>query len=518
MGTVQRLVAVGLTALLSTAVPVAAAAPGPSPPPPQPPPRLDAADVERAVDRLDGVVRQAMERTGVPGVSVAVVHDDKVLRVQGYGVRKAGEAAKVDADTVFQLASVSKPIASTVVAQAAGVEGWDKPVAPNLPDFKLKEPWVSSHVTVADLFSHRSGLPDHSGDLLEDLGYDQEYILSHLRHEPLAPFRASYAYTNFGLTAAAEAVADEKGVAWDKLADDTLYKPAGMDATSSRFADYEKASNRAFGHVETGDRVWKPMFVRDPDAQSPAGGVSSTARDMATWVRLQLANGKLDGRQVIDADSLERTHWPHSVANPPSAPAGRTGFYGLGWNVSYDDEGRLRLSHTGAFALGAHTNVTMLPGEQLGIVVLTNGAPAGVADAVALDFFDIAQTGQPSRDWIPLVDALYQQQEDAGRSRTDYARPPSDATPGKDAGAYVGTYTSYFYGPLKITEGEGGQLTLALGPEPETYPLTHYDGDTFSFETRGENAVGRTGVTFSADGRTVRVEYLDTNGLGTFRR
>ncbi|MFF8610555.1 serine hydrolase [Streptomyces sp. NPDC015346] len=514
--TMRWLVTAGLVALVGASP--GPAAPSPSPPPPQPPPTLDQADVDRAVQRLDGVVEAAMKRTGVPGVSVAVVYRDKVVQLKGYGVREVGKPARVDADTVFQLASVSKPIASTVVAQAAGIEGWDKPVAPNVPDFRLKDPWVSSHVTVADLFSHRSGLPDHAGDLLEDLGYDREYILSHLRYEPLTPFRASYAYTNFGLTAAAQAVADEKGVAWEKLAEDTLYKPAGMNSTSSRFEDFAKTADRAHGHVKTADGTWKPEFVRDPDAQSPAGGVSSSARDMSTWLRLQLANGKLDGRQIIDAESLERTHWPHSVASPPPAPAGQAGFYGYGWNVRYDDEGRLRLSHTGAFALGAHTNVTMLPGEQLGIVVLTNGSPAGVADAVALDFFDIAQDGEPSRDWIPLVDALYQQGEDAGRSTTDYARPPSDAAPAKAADTYTGTYDNAYYGKASVTAGQDGVLTLRLGPKPQTYRLTHYDGDTFSFRTAGENAVGLTGVTFSPDGKSLRVEYLDTEGLGTFTR
>jgi CubicO group peptidase (beta-lactamase class C family) len=503
--------AAGLAALLG------ATAPGPSPPPPQPPPQLDDADVRRAVDRLDEVVRAAMKRTGAPGVAVAVVHDGKVLHLKGYGVRKAGERAAVDADTVFQLASVSKPIASTVVSGAVGVEGWAKPVAPNVPDFRLKDPWVTSHVTVADLFSHRSGLPDHAGDLLEDLGYDRAYILSHLRYEPLTPFRASYAYTNFGLTAAAQAVADEKGVSWEKLSADTLYNPAGMNSTSSRFEDFAKAANRAWGHVKT-DGTWKAEFVRDPDAQSPAGGVSSTARDMAAWLRLQLAVGKLDGRQIIDAEALERTHWPESVANPPHAPAGRTGFYGLGWNVSYDDEGRLRLSHTGAFEQGAHTNVTMLPGEQLGIVVLTNTSPVGVADAVALDFFDIAQTGEISRDWIPLVDALYQQQMDEDRSKTDYAHPPTDAAPAKAADTYAGTYGSDYYGRAQVVAGEDGTLTLRLGPKPQTYRLTHYDGDTFSFPTAGENAVGLTGVTFAPDGKSFTVEYLDAEGLGTFTR
>ncbi|HZF91483.1 serine hydrolase [Streptomyces sp.] len=504
--------AAGLTALLGVT------APGPSPPPPQPPPQLDDAEVQRAVDRLDGVVEAAMKRTGAPGVAVAVVHDGKVLHLKGYGVRKAGERAAVDADTVFQLASVSKPIASTVVSGAVGVEGWTKPVAPNVPDFRLKDPWVTSHVTVADLFSHRSGLPDHAGDLLEDLGYDRAYILSHLRYEPLTPFRAGYAYTNFGLTAAAQAVADEKGVPWEKLAADTLYKPAGMNSTSSRFEDYAQAANRARGHVKTADGTWKAEFLRDPDAQSPAGGVSSTARDMATWLRLQLANGTLDGRQIIDAEALERTHWPEAVANPPHAPAGRTGFYGLGWNVSYDDQGRLRLSHTGAFAQGAHTNVTMLPGEQLGIVVLTNTSPVGVADAVALDFFDIAQTGEISRDWIPLVDALYQQEADAGRSKTDYAHPPSDAAPAKAADTYAGTYESDYYGRARIVASEDGALTLELGPRPQTYRLAHYDGDTFSFRTAGENAVGLTGVTFTPDAKSFTVEYLNAEGLGTFTR
>lgn len=512
MSTVRWLAAAGLTALLG------ATAPGPSPPPAQPPPQLDDAEVRRAVDRLDGVVEAAMKRTGVPGVAVAVVHDGKVVKLQGYGVRKAGEKAAVDADTVFQLASVSKPIASTVVAGAVGVDGWAKPVAPNVPDFHLKDPWVTSHVTAADLFSHRSGLPDHAGDLLEDLGYDRAYILSHLRYEPLAPFRASYAYTNFGLTAAAQAVADEKGVPWEKLAADTLYGPAGMDHTSSLFADYVNAPDRAYGHVKAADGTWKAQYVRDPDAQSPAGGVSSSARDMATWLKLQLGDGTLDGRRIIDAEALQRTHWPEAISNPPHAPAARTGFYGLGWNVSYDDAGRLKLSHTGAFALGAHTNVTMLPGEDLGIVVLTNTAPAGVADAVALDFFDIAEHGQPTRDWIPLVDALYEQQADEGRSKTDYAHPPSGAAPAQAAGTYTGTYRNAYYGPAEITAATDGTLTLHLGPKPQSYPLTHYAGDTFSFETAGENAVGRTGVTFTPDGTSFTVEYLDGEGLGTFSR
>ncbi|MCB5169888.1 serine hydrolase [Streptomyces bambusae] len=515
----RLLAATGLAVLLAAGAVPGAGAAEPSPPP-EPWPLLTEADVQKALDRLDGYVADTMRSTGIPGMSVAVVYRDKVVYLKGFGVRKAGEPAKVGPDTVFQLASVSKPLSSTVVAGAVADGGvrWGDPVAKHLPGFTLKDPWVGEHVTVADLFSHRSGLPDHAGDLLEDLGYDQQYILQHLKYEALDPFRTSYAYTNFGLTAAAEAVAAAKGVTWQKLSEDVLFRPAGMTATSTTFEDYAKAADRAYGHVRTADGSWQAREVRDADAQAPAGGASSTAEDMAKWLRLQLAAGKLGGKQVVDGEELLHTHQPQITSSPSRTPVARTGFYGFGWNVSYDDQGRLRLSHTGAFDLGANTNVTMLPAEELGIVVLTNAAPTGVPDAVALDFFDTAQYGKPRTDWLALAASLYTQQLSLGDepSPTNYASPPADAKAAQDDAAYLGTYENEFYGRLEVVEGADGGLVLLLGPEPERYPLTHYDGNTFSFLTRGENAVGRTGVTFK-DG-AVRVEYLDQTGLGTFTK
>ncbi|MCX5197735.1 serine hydrolase [Streptomyces sp. NBC_00249] len=499
------------------AAPTSAAGTAAPTPPPAPKPLLTDAAVEKALARLDATVEDAMRRTGVPGVSVAVVHNDKVVHLKGYGLRRVGDPATVGPDTVFQLASLSKPISSTVVAATlTSPDAWDKPLAGGLPGFALKDPWVTSHVSTADLFSHRSGLPDHAGDLLEDLGYEQPYIFDHLRLEPLTPFRASYAYTNFGFTAAAEAVARAHGTSWQKLSADALFKPAGMTHTSTEFSAYAGAADRAYGHVKNPDGTWSPRFVRDADAQAPAGGVSSTARDMSRWLRLQLADGTLDGKRIVPADTLDRTRLPEIVAQART-PSGTPQFYGLGWNVSYDSAGRLRLSHSGAFDLGANTNVTMLPLERLGIVVLTNAAPVGgLPDAVALDFFDTAEHGGPTTDWLALISSVYARIDDADRSATDYAHPPAGAKPARDDSAYTGTYENPYYGPLTVTADPGGKggLTLSLGPKPLRYPLTHYDGDTFSFVTTGENAVGRTGVTFS-DG-TVRVEYLDETHLGTF--
>lgn len=525
----RRAPAVALLAVLLVGAAAAQPAPTPTPgssvapgPVAQQPPLLDQAKVDHAVGQLDGLVQTAMKQTGVPGVAVAVVYRDKVVFAKGYGVRRVGEPGTVAADTVFQLASLSKPVASTVVAAVVGggKVGWDSPVVGLDPSFALKDPWVTRNATVADLFAHRSGLPDHAGDLLEDLGFDRAYILSRLRLEPLAPFRASYFYTNFGLTAAALAVARAAGRSWEDLSAQLLYQPLGMGDTSSRFTDYERDPDRAVGHVKVGD-AWQARYVRDPQAQSPAGGVSSTVRDMAKWMRLQLAGGTFDGRQLVDAAALQETHLPHAIASPPRAPAGEPGFYGLGWNVGYDEFGRLRLGHSGAFDLGAATNVAMLPGEQLGIVVLTNAQPIGVAESVAYNFLDIASYGRQKTDWLAFMLGFLQQMESPETSRTDYAKPPPAPTPAKPASAYTGTYANEYYGLLTVT-AQGDRLTMTLGPKRMAFPLTPYDGNIFSYRTTGENAVGLDGVTFTVEGAgpasRVRVAHLDATGQGTFTR
>jgi CubicO group peptidase (beta-lactamase class C family) len=479
-------------------------------------PKLDA-----ALARLPSVVRTAMRHTGVPGVAVAVVWRDRAVFLQGFGVRDAGRPTGVTADTVFQLASVSKSLASTVVSAAVGqgALAWDDPVVEYTPTFALGDSYVTQHVTIADLFSHRSGLPGHAGDYLQYLGYDRDEVLSRLRLEPLAPFRSAYAYTNFGLTAAAVSAATAAGTTWENLSEQMLYQPLGMTSTSSRFADYASAENRALTHVKIGGK-WVARYTFDDDAASPAGGVSSTVRDLAKWMRLQLENGRFDGKQVIDADALARTHLPASVTRPPAAPAGRAGFYGLGWNVGYDALGRVTLDHSGDFPAGAATTVNLLPNERLGITVLTNASAIGVAEAIAYTFLDEATYGEPTVDWLPFFTKLFASMD--APTGLDYSKPPANAAPAQADSAYLGTYANDFYGALSVVAKDGG-LVLQLGPKNMEFVLTHYDGNTFSYVPIAEYPDDRSGVEFAvldgaAAASSVTVEVLDADGQGTFTR
>ena len=261
--------------------------------------------IDKAIASLDAIASDVMKRSGIPGMAIAVVRDGKTVYAKGFGVRKIGESQPIDADTVFQIASLSKSLAASVVAHqvGAGIVKWDTPVVAHLPWLKVTDPWITQHVTIADMFSHRSGLPDHAGDDLEDLGYDRRTVLERLGLLRLHSFRNVYAYTNFGLTAAAESVAAASGQDWESLSEAVLYKPLGMTATSSRFADFEKRPNRALGHVKVGDG-FQPKYQRLPDAESPAGGVSSSANDLARWMALVLQNGTFEGRQIIPAEAL----------------------------------------------------------------------------------------------------------------------------------------------------------------------------------------------------------------------
>lgn len=488
----------------------------------QPPPLVPAMPlpdnaVADAVGRLDGIAAELMKSSGIPGMAVAVVHGGKTLYAKGFGVKDVRTGEKVDPDTVFQLASVSKPIGATVVAHQVGVKavGWDSLVADELPWFSLGDPAVTRMLTVGDLYSHRSGLPDHAGDLLEDLGYDRRSILERLRMLPLDPFRISYAYTNFGVTAAAEAVAAAAGRPWEELSEQVLYRPLGMSSTSSRYADYEGRPDKAVGHILI-DGKYEPRYQRNADAQSPAGGVSSSVNDLTHWLSMVLANGSYDGKQVVDAGALLPALTPQSVSSRATEPAMRSGFYGYGFNVSPTSAARMELSHSGGFDLGAATNIVIIPSADVAIVALTNATPTGIPETLTAEFADLVQFGEVREDWRSLYrDAFADMTEPSGGLVGK--PPPPNPAPARPRGAYVGTYANPYWGPAIVSE-EDGTLTLRLGPRPESFPLTHWDGDVFTFPLISENAAPGSISRATFDRNKLTLEYFDTDKMGTFTR
>lgn len=479
-------------------------------------PALTRADVDRAIAQFKPVLENALQQSGLPGLAVGVVFQDEVAWIGCYGVREVGKPARIDADSMFQLASISKPVGATLIARLVG-EGrvrWNDPIVDHLPSFALADAWTTQHATIADMYAHRSGLPDHAVDDLEEYGYTQAQILARLPLEALAPFRAGFAYTNYGLTAAAEAAVSTIGMSWEDASRELLYRPAGMNATTSRFDEYLAAPDRAVPHVMHRDGHWSADFVQDPSQSSPAAGVASTVNDMTRWMRLQLNGGVIDGTRIVDQNALAATHEPLNLQASAQGYSARATHYGLGWFVYADDAGQMRWTHAGSFALGAATNTTLVPAQKLGIVILTNGFPIGVAEGMTESFLEFVMTGTQSRDWYASYRAAYDSVL-YPFVQIDYRQPPSGATPPRMLESYLGTYSNDYIGQADV-ELEGDHLAMKVGPARRTFSLRHWSGNTFWYTPPGEFGVAASPVTFAFDGRQVRMTWGKRQDDGSF--
>lgn len=480
--------------------------------------------LEAALAALDDMAQQAVADGQVPGLAIAVVQGDAPVFLKGYGLREQGKPATVDADTVFQLASFSKPISATVVAAlvSEGLVEWNSSIATLDPSFRLQGAYPTQQLTIRDLFAHRSGLPGDAGNELEAFGFDRATILHRLALvPPSSSFRAGYSYSNFGLTEGAVAAAKPTGKAWEDVAQEKLYGPLGMSSTSSRHSDFLKRTNRAELHIGSPGK-WAAKLKREPDAQAPAGGVSSNVRDLAQWLRLEISGGTFNGRPMIKPAALAATHEP-LMARGNNPVTGAASFYGLGWNVEYGRHG-LSWGHAGAFSVGARTLVTIYPEAKLGIVVLANAFPTGVPEGLADSFFDVAFDGKISKDWLIPWNAAY-----AGMfgpaieaAKKEYAAPAGGAMPAAPLKAYAGRYANAYVGGAEVA-AVGDKLELRLGPEGKArFPLIHFNRDVFIHYPTPELPDLPAGVSFSLgpDGtaRALTLGDLDGLGLGTLAR
>lgn len=466
-----------------------------------------------ALSRLDELTAELMARSGVPGVAVAVVRGDEKLYAKGFGRRDLRSTDPVDADTVFQLASMSKTVGATVVASEVGRRQvrWDQRMQELLPWFALSDAQASQQLTLADLYAHRTGLQEHIGDLLEEeMGYHQREVLERLRYAPIEGFRQRFAYTNFGITAAGVAVATHAGLDWADLSAQRLYQPLGMRRTSSRFDDFMQRDNRVTGHRWM-NHEWRVHPLRMPDAQGPAASVTSSVNDLAKWLSLLLGEGAFAGQRIVEPAALAPAVSPQMAS--PGRPASH---YGYGFNVGTTSAGHRIYGHGGAFLHGTSTSCTVLPLANIAIVALTNGSPVGLPESLCAEFVDLIEYG--ARQDIDYLDAFKPVVEAMGRPQGSLVGVPPPASPAPSAplSTYAGRYRNDFFGPLQVDVVDG-RLQLTLGATPLQLPLRHWDGDVFAFTPKVFPAGSISQASF-ADRQVTLELYDDDQALGTFVR
>lgn len=466
---------------------------------------------------VTGPVNQALATFEVPGMAVAVVHADQVLAA-GSGTADLATGEPVDEHTRYQIGSVSKAFTAAALALLAdgGRLDWDDPVIDHLPEFRMRDPWVTREFTVVDLLTHRSGLPLGAGDLLlfPEGKTNTAEVIRALRHlQPTSSFRSEYAYDNLLYVVAGELIARVSGQAFPAFLEEHLLQPLGMTDCAASLDRLPGEGRLAIPHVLV-DGERQPTGSRLTPLVAPAGGIVCSARSMARWMSFVLAEGvTADGRRLISEAQFDRLTRPVTLLDVPSYLAEHAGAslaaYALGWNVS-TFHGEPLLSHGGG-VWGMTTFLAILPRRQVAVFAtgnLLSAAPRAVVNDILEQALDLPEAAR--NDWIAIIDALTRERGAAARDAVEeaFAARDADSGPSLPLSGYAGSYRDPWYGDVSLTVGGDGRLHFASPRNPPlTGPLEHFQHDTFVVRWTDRQLMADAYVTFTLapDGRIERM-------------
>jgi CubicO group peptidase (beta-lactamase class C family) len=477
---------------------------------------------------FDAYVARGLQVLRTPGASIAVVKDGRVLFAKGYGMRTLGDPARVDAHTLFQIASNTKAFTTAALAILAdeGKLSWDDPVTKFLPGFQLYDPYVTRDFTVRDLVTHRSGLGLGAGDLLWfHSNYNRGEIAHRIRFaKPVSSFRSAYAYDNVLYIVAGEIFPAVAGQSWDDFVRNRIFTPLGMSESGTTTAFFTSSRNAATPHaVEDGQLQVVPLD--SVDNISPAGGIASNVTDLARWLVCRLDSGRYsDGEGRLFSEGQAREMWSGQTIlpipdPPPPLAALRSNFaeYALGWRLR-DYQGRKIVSHTGGLA-GMSSQITLVPAEKLGLVILTNSESDLMAALTYRLLDDLLGAPRPRRDWV----AAFAQAAQIARAGADStlkairAGRDSLSQPSLPLGRYAGSYRDELYGDAGVAL-ENGRLVLRFDRSPAFVgDLEHWQYDTFIVRWRTKHLEDAY-VTFALnpDGSIDRFQMTAVSPLADF--
>ncbi|MEO7066360.1 MAG: serine hydrolase [Rhodanobacter sp.] len=474
-------------------------------------------------------VDSARKTFDVPGIAVAIVKDGKVVMEQGFGVREMGKPALVDANTLFAIASNTKAFTAAALEQLSeqGKLNMDDRVIDHLPWFRMSNDYVTHEMRIKDLLAHRSGLSLGAGDLLywPPTSYTTKEVVQRLRNVPIKnSFRGSYAYDNILFAVATLVIEEASGQTYANYVRDHIFKPVGMTESLIDKTYLKPGMDVAMGHAKYDFKDLKPVppmaWLNDPGA----GGIYASVHDLAKWMNVQLAGGVLpktgaDGKpERLFSAASQKQMWsmltPITIGKPPIpelAPLTPQFYgYGEGWFLS-DYRGQRLVWHTGGWP-GMVSRVTLVPGTDLGVVVLTNQESGAAFNAVTYRVLDAYLNPSNKTDWVAVYDKAVKQSQakaDDSFAKHEKARD-KNSKPSLPLARYAGTYSDPWYGNVIVTN-DNGKLRMRFSKTAQLVgTMTPWQHDTFvvHWDDRALNADAFVTYSLTADGavRDVRIK------------
>lgn len=439
---------------------------------------------------VDALVEKTLKTFNVPGIAVGIVKDGKIILAKGYGVTNIKTGQKVDANTLFGIASNSKSFTSAALAILVdeGKINWDDKVIKYLPEFKMYNDYVTNEFTIRDLLTHRSGLGLGAGDLMiwpDGHDFTPNDIVKNIHYlKPVSAFRTKYDYDNLLYVIAGEVIAKVSGKSWCEFVETRIMNPIGMAKSACSWSRLKDTANTIVPHVPTNGKLEViPRYTNH--IFDAAAGIYSSVNDLSKWLIVQLNDGKYDTDKQLFSKKQHDAMWkPQTIMPVPDTKPYKTLFrnYALGWRVE-DINGHLQVSHSGALD-GIFTQTLMLPEINLGIIVLTNqqsGASfSAISNTIKDSYLDIKNP-----DHILTLSADRRQKEDDADKITDevWATTVKNLKDKKlkiDFKKYVGTYKDNWFGEVSIFEKKGRLYFTSKRSPRLTGEIFYYNENTFA--------------------------------------
>ncbi|MDP3462439.1 MAG: serine hydrolase [Bacteroidales bacterium] len=469
---------------------------------------------------------KALKDWNVPGMSIAIVSNDSILFMEGYGFTSIKSNQAVDDQTLFALASNTKAFTATALAMLENQQklNWDDKVISYLPWFRMYDPFVTSEMNIRDLLSHRSGLKTFSGDLIwYGSTYSREEVIRKAAFlKPAHGFREQFGYSNIMYIAAGEIIPQITGYSWDEFVRNKILFPLNMNRSVLSVNELEGLTNVAQPHTYVnGNPVIIPWL--NWDNMAPAGSLISSASDMANWLMMNLNQGIFGQDTLLNVESIYELQSPQTILPVTQASINRfpsTHFraYGLGWSLM-DYMGYKIVSHNGGYD-GMISQTVLIPEARIGFVIMTN-ALSSLYYPLMYKTLDVLLDNPVQEDWnIEILHLVKKSEEYAQNEKMSIdSNRVAGTVQSLNTTAYAGYYGCSVYDSIQVYQHKGELMLKFMRSPTFIGTLKHWHYDTYELVFKELPSLPRGFVTFTIDrnGKPSEMEIYLNNPDFDFR-